>query len=328
MALTKGPLCDKFFGMRSILLLVLLLLSTLITSSAQAFWVWTPETNTWINPKYVVKDTPQEQLDYALQFYQAKSYEEAERELKKLLKHYPRARQAPEAQYYLGVILDDQERLFEAFKEYQIAIDKYPFSELSASIVKQQYAIGNRLLEGVKNKSFWRTTFASADTTVVDIFRTVIKNAPYGDLAPSAQYKIGLYLMEKELYQDAREEFERVLNDYPNSEWIKPAKYQIAVTDSLRSTDAQYDQKVTEAAVQEFSEFLEEYSDAELSKEAKDQIRQLKEKEAENNFVIAEFYEKSENSQSAKIYYQIVIDDYRQTSWSKKALEKLQAMKK
>ena len=34
-----------------------------------AFWMWTPETNKWINPKYAVKDTPQEQLQVGTDLY-------------------------------------------------------------------------------------------------------------------------------------------------------------------------------------------------------------------------------------------------------------------
>jgi len=39
-----------------------------ITSQPVAFWVWTPETNKWVNPKYSVKGTPQEQLEVGLVF--------------------------------------------------------------------------------------------------------------------------------------------------------------------------------------------------------------------------------------------------------------------
>ena len=69
-----------------------------ITSQSVAFWVWTPETNKWVDPKYTVKETPQEQLEVGLGFYEIKECKEAVREFQKLLKHYPRARQAPDAQ--------------------------------------------------------------------------------------------------------------------------------------------------------------------------------------------------------------------------------------
>lgn len=298
----------------------------LSASGRFAFWVWTPETNKWVNPKYAVKDTPQEQLQVGLDLYEAKEYKQAIREFQKLLKAYPRARQAPDAQFTIGRCYEDMGALYRAFKEYQIVIDKYPFSELSAQIVQKQYDIGLRLLEGEGKANGFLNAFSGSEYDVIDVFKAVIKNAPYGDLAAPSQYKIGLYLMEKRLYHEARDEFEKVINDYPDSEWTKAAKYQIAMTDAQRSTGAGYDQKVTQAAIEEFNEFVEDYPDAELSLEAKQQIRDLREKEAENSYKVAQFYEKRKNYKAAKIYYQAVVDDFGNSSWSAKALNKIREM--
>ncbi|MBF0522125.1 MAG: outer membrane protein assembly factor BamD [Candidatus Omnitrophica bacterium] len=287
--------------------------------------MWTPESNKWVNPKYDVKETPQEQLDYALGFYKNKAYKETIRELQKLLQHYPKAKQAPEAQFYLGQVYEDQDNLYQAFKEYQTVIDKYPFSELSAKIIQKEYAIAVELIEGKTKKGTFLDVFKD-EYSVVDIFRTIIKNAPYGELAAQSQYKIALYLQEKKMYQEARDEFEKTINDYPESEWAKAAKYQIAKTDSQRSTKAAYDQKVTQSAVKEYEEFLKTNPDAELSKQAKDQVHKLRDKEAENNFMAAKFYEKQKNYKSAKIYYQTIVDDYSESSWAPQALKKIREL--
>lgn len=320
--------CDRFGDMRKYTFHTLILVAMLVVSGgkAEAFWVWTPESNQWVNPKYAVKETPKEQLDYALEFYNNKKYKEATREFKKLLKHYSRSAEAPDAQFYVAKILEDQNDLFEAYKEYQKVVDRYPFSERSGEIVEVQYNIAQKLLDGELKKSRLRDVFSGTDYDIIEVFRTVIKNAPYGPLAAVSQYKIGLYLMEKQLYPEARDEFEKVINDYPNSEWVKPAQYQIAVSDAKRSSRAEYDQKVTQAAVEEFKEFVEVYPDAELSQKAKSEIQKLRDKEAENNFSIAQFYEKQKKYKSAKIYYQIVVDEYPQSKWSSKSLTKIREL--
>ncbi len=310
----------KFFQF----ILFFLLIS--LAQPALAFWVWTPESNKWENPKYAVKDTPQEQLQYALEFYNKKKYKEAVREFDKLIKNYPRAKEAPDAQYYIAKSWEDQEKLFEAFKQYQEVIDKYPFSERSGEIVKRQYEMGVKYLEGKTKKDSWIDALSGADYNVVDIFRAVIKNAPYGEYAAPSQYKIGLYLLENNLYQEARDEFEKVMNDYPDSEWAKAAKYQIALTDSKRSAGAQYDQKITQSAVKEFEEFTTNYPDAELSGQAKEHVTKLREKEAHNNFVVAQFYEKQKNYKAAKIYYQTIVDDYKTSPLASKALLKIREL--
>ncbi len=307
-----------------LLFLIIFIFSGVGTS--MAFWVWTPETNKWVNPKFAVKDTPKEQFDVAMEAYDAKEYKDASNEFNKLLKHYPRSVEAPDAQFYIAKILEDQGNLFGAHKEYQKVVDRYPFSERSSEVVQRQYDIGGKLLDGERNKGKIRDALTGTDYNVIEVFRAVIKNAPYGPLAAVSQYKIGLYLQEKQLYPEARDEFEKVINDYPNSEWVKPAQYQIAVSDSKRSTRAEYDQKVTQSAVEEFKEFVEIYPDAELSENAKAEIQKLRNKEAENNFVIAQFYEKQKQYQSAKLYYQIVVDEYPNSPWSSKSLNKIREL--
>lgn len=317
--------------MYRVLVLVLLIVLNILTwgvSNGFAFWVWTPETNQWVNPKYTVKDTPSEQLEYALTFFHVREYKEAIQELRKLITHYPRAREAAEAQYYIGYSWEQMGNPSEAFKNYQEVIDKYPFSERSAEIVQKQYDIALELLEGrlQGKQGVLAKTFSGTDSSAVDMFKAVIKNAPYGKLAAPSRYKIGLYFLENAMYQEARDEFEKAMNDYPESEWAKAAKYQIAVCDSKRSTDAPYDQKITQAAVKEFKDFVENYPDAELSPQAKEQIQGLRDKEAESNLHIAQFYEKNEKYESAKIYYQMIVDEFPNSRWTAKALNKIREL--
>jgi tetratricopeptide (TPR) repeat protein len=184
--------------MKKILILFIFFLFTGVAETS-AFWVWTPETNKWVNPKYAVKETPQEQLQVALESYQAQDWAKTIQEMQKLIKHYPKAREAAEAQYYIGRCQQEQGELVRAFKEYQTVIDKYPFSERAAEIIKRQYEIGNELLEGKDERNTLIKTIVGGDYDVIEIFRTVIKNAPYGEFAAAAQYKIGLYLQEKQL---------------------------------------------------------------------------------------------------------------------------------
>lgn len=309
-------------------IIFILVLCGFWTASAHAFWVWTPESGKWTNPKHTVLDTPKDQLALAIDFYKSKNYKKANDELVKLLNTYPRAREAADAQFYLALIQQDQGQFRAAFKSYQQVIDKYPFSERSTEVVKRQYEIGNVLLEGKDKRNKFVDAVSGGEYDVVEIFRAVIKNAPYGELAAVSQYKIGLYLLEKQLYQEARDEFEKTRNDYPDSSWAKAAKFQIALADAKRSSRAQYDQKVTSSALKEFQDFVKKFPDADLSRDAKEHINALREKEAENLFLIAEFYQKQKKTDSAKAYYMTIADDYSDTKWAKRAARALTILEK
>ena len=318
---------DKVVRMRKYILLIISIIVLSCATPSFAFWMWTPETNKWVNPKYAVKDTPQEQLEFSTTYYDQKDYKKALQELEKLIKFYPKAKEAPIAQKYIGLCYEAMDKSYRAFQEYQKVVEKYPFSDLAPDVVERQYKIGEKMLQN-PGKSQFVTTLTGGEYDVIDVFRTVIKNAPYGPYAAVSQYKIGLYLSEKKMYQESRDEFEKVVNDYPESEWVKPAEYQMALVDAARSSSAQYDQKVTQAATEEFEEFVKNYPDAELSAKAKSEIAVLNDKEAENNFVVAKFYVKHKKYTAARIYYTTIIEEFPNSPWAPKALEQLRILDK
>ncbi len=293
---------------------------------AHAFWIWTPESGKWVNPKHSVKQTPAEQLVYANEFFELRKYEESMREYKKLLKSYPKAREAAQAQFALGRVWEEMKKYWRAVEEYQKVVDRYPFSDLGPKVVERQYVIANLFLEGKAKDHEFAKSILGTDYQIPDVFKKVIKNDPYGPYAPASQYKIGLFHLEKKDYQEARDAFEKTVNDYPDSKWAESARYQIAVADAKRSVGAQYDQKTTTIAVQGFEDYVKANPESQLSASAKAEIDKLRLKEAENNFVVGEYYWKAKKYKSAKIYWQTVVSQYADTSWAAKAGEKLKTI--
>ncbi|MDE1921098.1 MAG: outer membrane protein assembly factor BamD [Candidatus Omnitrophica bacterium] len=288
-------------------------------SLGRADWIWTPETGKFINPQWEVKSTPADQLEFAQSFRDQGNCKKAIVEYKKLLNTYPRSKEAPEAEFYTGQCLEKMDKPYEAYKAYQMVIDKYPFSNRSAQIVTLEYNIANHLLEN-KGRSKWAQAVMGSDQRVIEILNTVVKDAPYGKYAALSEYKIGLYYKERGDYQNARDEFEKTMDDYPNSEWAQAAKFQIAMADSSRASDAQHEQKVSSIALDEFKQFVKTHPDSELDPEAKKQMALLRNKEAKNDFIIAQFYQKQRQLEAARIYYKEVVDHYPDTPWAFKAL--------
>jgi outer membrane protein assembly factor BamD len=77
-----------------------------------------------------------------------------------------------------------------------------------------------------------------------------------------------------------------------------------------------------------FEEFVKEHPDAALSRDAEKNIEDLKEKEAKSNFDIGFFYERQKIYDSAKLYYNFVIENYPKSIWAAKALERLQTLER
>lgn len=297
-----------------------------VSTPCHAYWIWTPKTGKFVNPKTEVKSTPKDQLEFAKRLFDSKSYEEAKKEFKKLIKNYPKALEAAESQYYLGAIEEKQGSLYEAFLAYQKVIDKYPFSERIGEIIELEFNIGEEFMAGSKRKALGITL--PVDNPSIEIFTKVVENSAYGPLAPKAQYKLGLVLKSLERYYEAEDAFNRVVTSYPESEWAEPAKFQLAVTRASVSKSPAYDQGATREAKQKFEEFVIEHPDAILAPEAEKHIQVLNTKEAEGLFSAGLFYEKQSAWEAAKIYYNDVINNYPDSGWASKAAERLSIMDK
>lgn len=311
--------------MKRIFIMLIIFISLAIVP-AYPYWIWTPKTGKWVNPKTAVKPTPKEQFDFAKGLYELKNYEEAKREFKKLLKNYAKSFEASESQYYLGLIEEAQGNLYEAYQAYQKVIEKYPFSERINEIIEREYKIGEAFMSGEKRKAMGVTL--PVENPAIEIFSKVIENSTYGPKAPAAQYKLGLVLKGLLRYYEAEEAFNKVIAQYPNSEWVEPAKFQIASCRAAVSRGPDYDQWAAKEAKEKFEEFVREHPDAVLSRDAQKNIEQLREKEAEADFNTARFYEKQKADEAAKIYYDELINNYPESIWAIKAQERLVIMEK
>ncbi|MGD0336907.1 MAG: outer membrane protein assembly factor BamD [Candidatus Omnitrophota bacterium] len=308
------------------LTLIIIAFLLVLQSPAYPYWIWTPKTGKWVNPKTVAKDTPKEQFAYAKSFYDAKKYNDAVREFMKLLKAYPKVFEAAESQYYLGRIEEERGRLYEAYLAYQKVIDKYPFSERIQEIIEKEYKIGEAFMAGEKRKALGVTL--PVENPSIEIFTKVVENSTYGPLAPKAQYKLGLVLRGLMRYYEAEDAFNKIISNYPESEWVEPAKFQIASCRAAVSRGSDYDQGATQEAKEKFEEFVKEHPEAVLSQEAEKNIRGLREKEAQSDYDIAGFYEKQKQFESAKIYYSDIVANYADTKLAAKASERLRALEK
>ncbi len=279
-----------------------------------------------MNPKSMPKENPKDQFAYARSFFDVNKYEEARREFRKLLKAYPKSAEAAESQYYLGLIDEAEGKLYEAYQAYQAVVDKYPFSERIQEVIEREYKIAERFMAGEKRKAFGMTL--PVENPAIEIFGKVVENSMYGPLAPRAQYKLGLVLKGLARYYEAEEEFNKVVSRYPSSEWAPAAKFQIASCRSSLSKGPDYDQGAAQEAKEKFEEFVREHPDAVLSLDAEKNIRGIREKEAESNFNIARFYEKQRAFDSARIYYNDIIDNYPDTSWASQSVARLQVMER
>jgi outer membrane protein assembly factor BamD len=307
---------------------ILLIVSTFFLShQAFAFWIWTPELGKWINPKHYVRDTPEEQFNLGYELYQDEKYKQAIQEFEKLVRYFPKSKYAPEAQFYIGQAYEKLGDYYRAFKAYQKIIDTYPYTARVDEVISLEYKIGNLyFVRANKERRFMeRISFSDDNTKAIEIFQKVVENAPYGEYAPLAQFKLGLLYKRIKDYANAEEAFKKLITNYPTSELVDDAILQLAKVVSEKERKVDYSQEATEEAIKR----LEELSAlGELPVEGKKVLKDLQERKAQSLFETAKFYEKQKLYKSAIIYYEEIIKKYPRTSWAVKAAEKLGVLNK
>jgi len=297
-----------------------------LSQEAFGYWVWTPGTKKFINPKYAVKDSPKEQFDYAMGFFNAKDYKRAAAEFERLVKAYEDSEYASEAQYYVGLSFELQGKHYFAFQNYQKVVEGYPHSTRLEEVIEREFRIGDMYLNRGGSKLLGTEIMTPLDRAV-EIFKKVVDNAPYGPFADKAQFKLGQAYKKSELFEEAIIAFQRLVDEYPESPLVDKARFEVASCAYKASLKPAYDSAPAEKAIAAFREFVETNRDKEVAKEADRTLQRLTDNIAEKSFSIGEFYERQRHYESAIMYYNEVVEKYPQSSFGRTAAVKITELK-
>lgn len=301
------------------------LLSAAMAPSAFAGWIWSPQTG-WVGPTGAVKDSPEEQLVFAVAFFDHHDYDRARKELKKLLRVYKESREAAEAQYYVGRCLEEDGDYYKAFLEYRKTIQAYPSTKRFDEILEREYQLGNYFLAGKKRKLFGTAAIIPARDKAVEVFQAIVDDGPFSEYGQLAQYKLGLTHIALQNYEAAVSAFEQVISRYPDSPLVDDARFQIAQASLKGTFRPSYDQSPTDLAMRELEVFVKEYPGSELVTEAGDRLKELKERRAQHEYQVGQFYEQRKHPTSALIYYEFIVQRFSHTSWAPRAAARIEVL--
>lgn len=162
------------------------------------------------------------------------------------------------------------------------------------------------------------TYLADANQALIDdkcwnaqqLFRNLLSDFPGSHLVDDAQYGLGqAYFCSKD-FETAIFEFERLINEYPVSKFVDKARFQIGMCYYNQSRSIHHDQEETVRAIQEFTRFVEDYPNSDLAPDARKRIRDLQEKLAQKDLMIARNYLKWKNPASSEIFARRVLEKY------------------
>ncbi|MFT5110373.1 MAG: tetratricopeptide (TPR) repeat protein, partial [Pseudoalteromonas tetraodonis] len=243
---------------------------------------------------------------------------------KGIARKWPVTTSAAIAQYKVGAIQKSQGDYVKAFDSFQTFVDDHKQSSAFSAAIASQFEIAKASQTGEYKEKLVVRSRKVQRSEVLEMYGNVIKNAPYSEYAPQAQFSMGEVLEEdRDKYQLAVLEYKKVVKDYPETKLAGRAQFRIAEIGRMAiEAGSRNAANVGESRDAYNDVMLVDQTDAARREEARSRVVQFDELEAKKAFDIGRFYEKQKNYKSAALYYRRVAKSTNTTA-SAEAQERL-----
>lgn len=221
---------------------------------------------------------------------------------KKVVKQYPFTNAAAEASYANALSVRQNGRVDDAFDEFQKFIEQYRSSPRFNDALQQQYELAEEAKGGKRTRSLLIIPTKVGGEDLVDLYKKIIANAPFGRLAPLAQFSIA------EIYQDMGEKdkavlaYQTVVDNYPTTKQASEAQFRIGSVSSVAAKKSEDKSNLT-ATRDALTAYMVTHPKGERTSEAEMILNQVNEAEAKQSLEVGKFYERMNKTKAAAIYY-------------------------
>jgi len=196
----------------------------------------------------------------------------------------------------------------QAFASYQNYIQTFRNGRNYSSALERQSNIAFTAAKGGLTKRFLGMKSEPDYDKVVEFLDKVRDNAPASDLATRAQFAIGTYSEGKEKSSEAVEAFFKVVDAYPNHSLAPEATFRAGKVLSGYTEKGNQNSSNLNRARRTLEDLIQQYPDSAQASQARTLLSEISSTDVKRTLDIAEFYEKKGKVESAKYYYQEVMN--------------------
>ncbi len=215
-----------------------------------------------------------------------------------------------EAQY-LARLYDD------ALETSQEILDGDPSAETIKRALERRYEIGRGFLNGATRRVLGLAV--SAEGRGLEILDDLVERYPFQEFADDAVYHIASWYLGREDYAEAEQLFQRLLRDYPTSQWSATAEYRIGEAALKRLKGVEYDFGTLESAERRFKRYLKLNPAGDQAARARESLAEIERLLARRWLAIAEFYIDFQKEDAAQVYLRKLRENYPQTEEGRRA---------
>jgi len=229
------------------------------------------------------------------------------KQYEKMADKYPFSPSAAKARFRQAELLEQQGDILESFEAYQKFLTRYQSSGQYSKALDRQASMAQSAADGDVKSSFagLRTKLSTEKT--VEMLSAVRDNAPRSNTSAKAQFTIGELYQGKKQSKEAIEAYRKLVRDQPESSYAPEALFRVGVVLLEEADRGNRNQATLELANEAFSDYLLQYPGHSKNAEARRMSSNIGGREIGRSLEIAEFYDKSGQTESAKIYYREVL---------------------
>lgn len=177
--------------------------------------------------------------------------------------------------------------LREALPHYRRLLDEFPQTTHDRVVCKRAFAIGKQCLAAPRT---WFGDFGTERDTGIEALTFLVTKFPRSDLADDAWKELAQTFFDDRQYQAAADVWERLVREYPDSEWTDLALYRVAAAYRLQTRGQAFDADPLLRAHAALERYLARYPDGNFVADAQRERAELEERIAQRELEIARFY--------------------------------------
>jgi len=282
----------------------------------------------YLNPFSKKPATPQAHWATAQSLLENGKTSAGRKQLEVFVKRWPNDPKAAAAQKAVGDLYFVQGKNKKAFDAYETLIRKYYTGIRNYdAVLENQLAIADAEME--RKRMRWLFGGYTAPERAIPYLESIVRNAPQWARAPEMQYRIGETHQKNENYEMAIVAYTTVEYRYPDNPVAEKASFEKirCLRELVRETPEVLE--LREQAQLAAALFQSLYPDSEHHAEVETFGRALSNNSARAMYEIAAFYERvprPPRNDSARIYYEKVIEQYGGTEYAALAAERLSVL--
>ncbi len=272
--------------------------------------------------------TAAQQLQLAAKFNTENRYRKAANAYQALVYAWPDSPEAPLAQLALAKVQEARELYFKAFDEYQYLFEYYPGQFDYQAVLDWQFKIANYMMNTPKAAFLFFHGF-DAPERALPMYEKIIKNAPTGSQAATAQLNIGIIHELNDQEEEAVTAYEILQNRYNDADLAAQASYREADCLVKIHNQRPNDEDACNAARAALVQYISVYPGHANVDKARAVLKTLNEQQAKRAFDLAQYYQKiAHRPKAAIVAYEDYLRKYPGTPLSTNAKEQLTILNK